>query len=328
MLTAPPCIRGLIGCDESTVFQSTGDTGGGGSTGGSGSSGGSFTSGGGSSGSSGGNSSGFTTSSSSSSSSRSSSSFSFGTSNGGNNLAARLSSGTERVARYTVSAVNRGTEAVKGFIFSHGPLPSAATFDPARSSKECVQVGTEVQCATDLQPGETKNFKMVYKVNNSVSCAIARALQSVKNITVGSPSNVVMSVNCTMKTESKQSGISSSVGTSLTSGNTASGTYVTGTSGTGMASSGTGAAFAGTSVTDITKAQDAGKTTKGGKGYKQPSIPRTGATDTFFQAVVTQDVLTEFTPNTDADVSSVTLFVGVFFSAVLCAAFIRRRLLA
>jgi len=313
MLTNPPCIRGLIGCGESSFFDEEGDTGGAGSTGGSGSSGptgGSASGSGGSGGSSVFDTSGFSSSVSSVSSH---------IAGDGSNLAARLSSGTQRLAQYTVNAVNRGTQAVKGFVFSHGPLPSGAIFDPSRSSKDCVQVGSEVQCTTDLQPGESKNYEMAYKVNNSVSCAIARALQGVKNMSVGSSQGVVTTVSCSMKTESSRQSVSSSVASSVVLGS-ASGTLLVGTSGTGSAYTGTGAVFmSGTSASDIANASSSGKT-----GYKTPYMPRTGAADILFQSAITSGVLTRYTPEAVSDFSGQTFIVSIVFGALLLAVFVRR----
>ncbi len=327
MLTPPPCIRGLVDCSESFVFGGEGSTGGNGSTGGSGSSGSS--SGNGNNGGLNINANGLSSGLNNGVNSlgNTASSVGSGLANAGNNLAARLGSGAERIARYTVNAANRGTQAVKGFVFSHGPLPNGAVFDPTRSSKECVQVGTAVQCMTDLQPGESKNFEMAYKVNNSLSCAIARVLQSVKNITVGSSQGVVTTVNCSLKTESSTAGQTGANGLGSGVGNGANSSGVS--SGTGMYANGSsaGATYGanGKGVTELPlitlEDQGISRTTQ----YKT-QMPRTGAADILFQSSTQQYVLRKIEPEHQALLSVEPILMGIV-AMVLIAAVIWRRAL-
>lgn len=273
-LTPPPCIEFFVDCR-------TTDTAGGGS-------GGSNT---------GGNTSGTTSTSSdgsssggngtSGTSSSSSTGFSFSSSSTSTtSLAERLRSTSERIAEYTIAATNRGTQAVKGFVFSHGPLPFGATFDPSRSSAGCVQVGQEVQCTVDLGVGESKSFQLSYKVNNSVSCAIARALQTVKNISGSSANGVTTAVSCTMKT------VTSSTTSSASSlaANTSS-SFGT-TSNTTGAYLGTSYGQNGVPNTAIENAIGLTTTTGYGKGYKPVPMPRTGAADILFSTRKSDYVLT------------------------------------
>lgn len=325
MLNNPPCIKGLIGCDDSSWGGADG-----------GSSGGSSGSNGGSSGNSNSGNSGLNLDTSGvrdglnnglNSLGNTASSVGSGLANAGNNLAARLGSGAERIARYTVNTTNRGTQAVKDFVFSHGPLPNGAVFDPSRSSKECTQVGAAVQCKTDLQPGESKNFEMAYKVNNSLSCAIARVLQTVKNITVGSSQGVVTTVNCSIKTESGTAGQSGANGLGSSAGN---GANTSGTlSGTGMYANGSSAGAAsganGNGVTELPlitlEDQGISRTTQ----YKT-QMPRTGAADILFQSATTSGVLTKFTPDVESGFSQQAFMLSIVFGALVLAVLLRRTL--
>lgn len=213
---------------------------------------------------------------------------------------------------------------MKDFVFSHGPLPNGAIFDPSRSSKACLQVGATVQCTTDLQLGESKNFEMAYKVNNSLSCAIARVLQSVKNITVGSPQGVVTSVNCSMKTESGTAGQLGANGAGSQAGNqpgVSSGTGMSMNSGSGSAVGGTG--DKGVTMLPLITLEDQGisRTVQ-----YNTQMPRTGAADILFQSSRQQYVLRKVEPQHASFVSSQTSFLGIVLGALLIAAFIRRQL--
>jgi hypothetical protein len=260
-LTPPPCIEFFVDCSTTERGGSASSTSGGGSSlsdypsfgyGTTGGSGGTGTSG--------------TGMSSSSLSSASS------------GLSQRLSSAAERLAQYTVTAANRGTQALKGITLTHGPLPSGAVFDPSRSSKNCAQSGTFVQCTLDLLGGESKDTQIVYKAANSFSCALSQALQTVKlagaALTGNAATNVSTVVSCTMKTETAGSGSASS-SSSLQTG-VASGT---GTGGT--------AAYNSSAVAGAIGVQ-----TAGGTGYKPVPMPRTGAADLLFSSGTRDYVLT------------------------------------
>lgn len=331
MLNNPPCIRGLVGCDDSSWDGATNS--GNGSSGGSGGSSGSN---GGSSGNSNSGNSGLNLDTSGlrnglnnglNSLGNTASSVGSGLANAGNNLAARLGSGAERIARYTVNTTNRGTQAVKDFVFSHGPLPNGAIFDPSRSSKECTQVGAAVQCKTDLQPGESKNFEMAYKVNNSLSCAIARVLQTVKNITVGSSQGVVTTVNCSIKTESGAAGQSGANGLGLSAGNGANTSGAL--SGTGMSANGSsvgatsGANGNGVTELPLITLEDQGisRTTQ----YKT-QMPRTGAADILFQSSTQQYVLRKVEAEHQPLLSVEPILMGIVAMALIAAVIWRRTL--
>lgn len=321
MLNNPPCIRGLVGCDESSWDGATSS--GNGSSGGSGGNGGS-------SGNSNNGNSGLNLDTSGlrnglnnglNSLGNSASSVGSGLANAGNNLAARLGSGAERIARYTVNTTNRGTQAVKDFIFSHGPLPNGAVFDPSRSSKDCVQVGTAVQCKTDLQPGESKNFEMAYKVNNSLSCAIARVLQTVKNITVGSSQGVVTTVNCSMKTESGTAGQTGANGLGSGAGNGANSSGAL--SGTGMYANGATSGTNGNGVTELPlitlEDQGISRTAQ----YKT-QMPRTGAADILFARSTQQYVLRKIEPEHPAFISVEPILMAIIAMTLVAAVVWRR----
>ncbi len=116
----------------------------------------------------------------------------------------------EKLASYTLTAKNMTSDWLRGIKIYHGPLPFGSIFDPTRSSKECAQVGTSVECTTDLAAGQSKPLTLAYKVNNSMSCLMAKALQSAKTVVgqvtgktaSGSTEPVSVTVSCTMQTVS------------------------------------------------------------------------------------------------------------------------------
>lgn len=181
-LPDPPCIPGLVGCDESSmdssgyldqpiILPSTSI----------------------------GASSGVNSSSSSSSSSGAAGTLS---SSNGYSWNSRISRGREAIAQYVLTAKNKGTEFLQGVKIWHGPLPFGATFDASRSSSGCVQDGTSVVCTADLAAGATKEFTLSYQVSSSVSCAIARVLQkatiAARQLTGNASDQVSVSVQCSM----------------------------------------------------------------------------------------------------------------------------------
>lgn len=232
--------------------------------------------------------------------------------NAGNTLAAKINSGAQRLAAYTISAVNRGKDAVKGFVFSHGPLPFGATFDPTRSSSTCMQVGQEVQCTIDLLPGEQKNVEIAYKVNNSVSCAIARVLQKVKNLTGVGTNTVSTSVSCTMKTVSDSEGLITNTSSSLGTITNATGSSLGGAYGQNGASN-----------TAIENAIGLTTTAGYGIGYKPVSMPRTGAADVLFSTRKSDYVLTAVSHTEGTSLVSEGI-VTVVLIVSIGAAFMRR----
>lgn len=340
MLPEPPCINGMIGCDNGDGYQgsgSSGTTGSEGGTGGSGSAGtsssrglqnypsfgyrsssssssgfGSTTSSSGAAstggsffgqgsggsengasssssrssifGSSGAGSSGSPSSRSSifgasgSSSSRSSI-FGSGTQSsrsssegGGSSFVQTASSEAQRYGDYVLSVVNRGTENLKNVVTSHGPVPSGAQFDPSRSSQGCTQVGTTVECVTDLSAGESKQFSLAYKMKDSVSCALARSLQTAKATVSGTSSTGLSTdVTCSMETVTAVAS-SASAGSS----EVASGAY----GGSGSSIQPFAAATGSVAPGLIVGQTDAGSFK--GKGYKPYPMPRTGAADSLF----------------------------------------------
>ena len=349
MLPVPPCIPGLVGCDDTS--DATSGTFGGSSNGGSSGFGGSSGTSSRSSGSTGFsvngggsidasglrngiqnglNSAGNGASALGGALGSAGSNLASGVRTAGSNLANGVGSAAsaatkkaQRYAQYLITATNRGKDAVKGFSFTHGPLPFGAEFDPSRSSPECTQVGTAVQCTSDLAPGEKKDFTLAYKAGNSFSCAIARALQSVKSaaasLTGSSSSNVTTSVNCSMKTVSgaQSSGTGSSA---VNQGQSGANGY--GAGGTMASSSG---AFAGAGLQGSILGTDALNGTGNGskKGYKPYDgvrMPRTGAGD-FFAGSRTDYVLL---PVHQADQSyGFIAYSEAFFIVVLVLAVFR-----
>ncbi len=271
MLPEVPCIPGLVGCDDGG-FQNAGSENTGSTS--------SFRF------SSASNGSIFGTTNTSSLNSSSNNSLRFSSSSSvGANLSARFGISTKRIARYTVSTVNRGQQAASGYVFSHGPLPTGAMFDPVRSSKNCIQAGSFVQCTLDLNVGESKSPEIVYTVQDSFSCAIARALQSVKKVSGTGADDVGTSVNCVISHET-----SSVFSSSENSSSIATSAY-TGFSGSGSALNQLGSVSSTNNgfPTVVAQKDDFGKGK--GKGYKPSPQPRAGAASDFFLAHITQDSL-------------------------------------
>ncbi len=180
-LPDPPCIPGLVGCDEGTTIDGSLDQ--------------PLTS----LGSGGYPSLGAGGISSSSSSSAANSST---TSSSGYSWNSRISRSREAIAQYVLTAKNKGTEFLQGVKIWHGPLPFGATFDASRSSSGCVQDGASVVCTADLAAGAMKDFTLSYRVSSSVSCAIARVLQkatiAARQLTGNANDQVSVSVQCSM----------------------------------------------------------------------------------------------------------------------------------
>lgn len=261
MLPDPPCIDLLYGCSDTDIGGDTSTS--------------------------------RSSSYSSERSSSSSSSFS-STSSSGGPFTSRYSSQSVRLSAYTVTASNRGTETVTGLAFLHGPIPSGAEFDASRSSPECVQSETFIQCTVNLEPGESKNFDITYRVNNATSCALARPLQSVSVMGQSTETQVALSVACVMKSEAGLQGSSASSSFSSSSSSSSSVvsvvvdeqlTHAAGTADTTKAVTDTKAGVIGYKDEDLGKG-------KGGKGYKPYPKPRAGAVSDYFTRVTQGSLLT------------------------------------
>lgn len=242
MLTEPPCRLIFVGCDHDDRSVST-------------------------SGNTGGSSSRTNTASSSSTrtqdTSFSQSSSSSRSSLFGSNLAGNLTAANaqvERIAAYTLSVSNRGSEHLKNLVFSHGPLPSGFVFNTSQSSQGCRQVGLFVECTTDIDAGASQDFAINYTVPDSITCAVSSALQTVKNTVNGiagaTSSGVSIGVSCAMQTQERSGAFSSS---SLSSTASAQVPMILSTS----TDSGVGNNY---------------------DPYEQPSMPRTGAMDVMFSS--------------------------------------------
>ncbi len=230
MLTNPPCIRQLIGCNDGNAYSSPSQS--------SASSSSSFSSSQSSSSAQYVGQNGSQNSPSSSYSSRSNSSHSsglgsfFGSSSSSSFSISSLSSGLGSLfgtdssrsasassvrltttafqgsllgsnrtshALYTVTVKNLGNQAIANILVSHGPAPFGATFDAAHSSG-CYQNGRSVQCTVSLNAGETKIIPIVYTVDNTAHCRLAPALQSVTVSGAPQGAAVTSTVQCEVKT--------------------------------------------------------------------------------------------------------------------------------
>ncbi|MFA5800274.1 MAG: hypothetical protein WC840_04930 [Candidatus Peribacteraceae bacterium] len=111
----------------------------------------------------------------------------------------------EYIALYTITAKNKTSQWLSGVKISHGPLPQNSTFDPLRSSPGCVSMGGSVECTVNLGPNESKPMSVAYQVKSSISCLLARALQSAKVVVNGvtgtatGSQQVTITVSCSMQ---------------------------------------------------------------------------------------------------------------------------------
>lgn len=275
MLKDPPCIPPLLGCsdaDRTTRSSSSSSSVGMNSTNSSSSSRTSSTS----------SSSSSSRTSSMSSSSSSSRSVSITSSASGTGF---VSPQAERLAVYTINVANKGTAAVNGFAFTHGPIPTGALFDSFRSSKGCTQVGSDVQCTLDLGPNDVQNVHLVYIVNHSVSCEIERPLQSVQPVSTTTGTSVTTSVACAVSAEA--SAASSSVSSSFSSVSP----VITGTQ-----QSSSGSVFTGSPAFIVTQPEDGA-----GKDYKPSPSPRTGAVSDYFAGTKSASLLRVHPSETGSD---------------------------
>ncbi len=230
-----------------------------------------------------------------------------------------------RLAEYTLTAVNRGKQALKNVVLEHGPLPSGAVFDPSRSTQGCTQVGSSVQCTTDLQAGESKAFTLAYKVQNSVSCALAKALQtaksSVNGITGSATSGVSTSITCSMKTEATAASASSA---SASLGNPAYANGAFGGSGTSLgAGYGSGAVTPGMFVGAL-GGKDMRQT--GYKPYGNVRMPRTGAADVFTASAKEYILLPAHETSSEGSFPVMTTSLSMILLSIFGALILKRRL--
>ncbi|MBP9850910.1 MAG: hypothetical protein KBC47_04420 [Candidatus Peribacteraceae bacterium] len=225
------------------------------------------------------------------------------------------------MATYLVTVMNRGTERTQGFSFTHGPTPSGAVFDFVRSSSECIQTGTSVQCTSELEPGEVKTFTIAYTVNNAVSCSLARGLQSVT--VQGSTATVSTSVGCVMTNEnvsqassasSPLSSLSSSVFSSSASFSSSEPANdlidVTGVNVAQQYAS--GSIVGGQTVIGTVKDDGKGK----GKGYKPYPQPRAGAMSDYFLRTTEASLLTPVSEQNTQGGLAMPFMSVLFLSAV------------
>lgn len=294
MLTPPPCFRGLVDCEDG-YYGSSG-------------------------GSSGGSTSGSSDGSTAGSTSRSSGGPSGGSGNGSNGTSGIFSSRTPlfgstssatRFLSYTASVTNRGTQALRGLMVSHGSIPPGATFDFAGSASSCSQAGSFIRCITDLLPGETKSFLLRYTVSKAQSCALNRSLLSAKttSATGAAVSGVSSSVSCTVVTD--KNGTTGTNGTSSTNG----------------ASSGTGNPVYGSSTGSVIGSTN-GVTNGYKTGYK-PSMPRTGALSAYIAADTSYGSLTPYIPHSTGISWSTGIVPFASFLVLLWSFYlIRKRYLA
>ncbi len=179
-------------------------------------------------------------------------------------------SSAQKTATYTIGVKNTASSPARGVVITHGPLSSGAVFDSGRSTPGCTQVGTFVECRLDLQPQGQTTLTLVYTMNNALSCAVARALQTAKSTVsglTGVAGNIVVTVAC--RTENMASTRSSSSFSSSSYPSSITTTYPTITSDIGNKNDGYKDGY------------------KGGykpiSGYKGTYVPpRTGSDHTYF----------------------------------------------
>jgi len=241
---------------------------------------------------------------------------------------------------------------------THGPLPQDSVFDPALSSPVCQSVSGSsqgVECTMDLGPGESKQVNVAYHVKNSLSCLLARALQTAKttvNRITGSAADqqVQASVSCNVSAASSSGSIGAggagtlaggvgSTGTVAGAGNSAGTQASAGdTAGTTGASSGgnlngyNGTGIGGTGA----NGQLANSFLAGGTDYVYQSsasrgtqlLPQTGVQREYYSNQFSKLNLFSYVTSSNSDVSGLPvtsaasiLLVGAIVSVVLLRAF-------
>lgn len=139
--------------------------------------------------------------SSSASSSLQSSSSTFDAARALEEAKSRLSSTANKVAMYTVTVRNVGSQAMTNASITHGPVPFGAVFNTAMSTAGCTLDTSVVRCALQhIRPGETKILSIAYDAGAAFQCEISKLLQSAKALVGGiDASSLAVSVTCEMR---------------------------------------------------------------------------------------------------------------------------------
>lgn len=198
---------------------------------------------------------------------------------------------------------------MNGVKISHGPLPRDSQFDPTRSSPGCVSMGGGVECTVNLGPNESKPVSIAYQVKSSISCLLARALQSAKAAVNGvtgtatGSAQVTTAVSCSMQ---KGGALQGSAGQAAQgSGPGAEGTA----GGTADGMNGVGWAY-GRQGTN-------GYPVIGNKSTGRERLPRTGAAADYFSPVESKSDFVLMSPPATAQDAGLGVIPPVSFGLVI-----------